>query len=176
MILRAMLINEPESGKYKERIYDISSTRNSTDWAWIKFVNDDLTEWCGNFRGFPRGVALSERHQIVLVLTSDYLFKLDVGTGDLLDFASEPGYRCLTVSPSGEFLAADDYHVSLLHPNLHDATSILNPIDVDMITFTGWNENKLSISCKEFLNIERALELELDSETYEVVLKDFHQN
>lgn len=170
--MQATLIKEPESGKYKEQIYDIPNPCNSVHWTWVKFMNDDLKEWCGNFRGSPRGVALSERHQVVLVLTSYYLFKLDVCTGDLLDSASEPGYRCLTVSPSGEFIAADDYHVDLLHPNLPEVTSIRNPIEVDRIEFKGWQGNKLSISCAEFLDINQGIELELDSETYEIVFKD----
>ncbi|ANU23392.1 hypothetical protein [Planococcus donghaensis] len=172
MIRQATLIDEPKSGKYKERIYDIPNSSNSGDWTWVMFTNDDLAEWCGNFRGFPRGVALSERHQVVLVLTSDYLFKLDVGTGDLLDYVSEPGYRCLTVSPSGEFIVANDYHIDLLHPNLQEVTTIPPPIEVDMIAFVDWHGKMLSISCTEFLDINQAIELELDSETYEIVFKD----
>lgn len=175
MILHATLIKEPASGKYMERIYDIPSPWNSGDWTWVKFVNDDQAEWCGNFRGFPIEVAISEPHQVVLVLTSDYLFKLDVGTGDLLDSFPEPDYRSLTVSPSGEFIAADDYHIDLLHPNFQDITPIRIPVEVDMLMFKGWQGKKLSISCAEFLNINQAMELELDSETYEIVLKDPRQ-
>lgn len=77
MIIKAEVINQPYSGEYNERIYDISSPWNSQSWAWIKFTNEDLTEWCGNFRGFPRDVAVSKKYNSVLVLTSDYLFKLD---------------------------------------------------------------------------------------------------
>lgn len=172
MIMLATLIDEPESAKYKERVYDIHNPWNSGDWTWVKFTDDDLEEWCGNFRGSPRGVALSKRHQVVLILTSDYLFKLDTDTGNLLDSVPEPDYRFLTVSPSSEFIVANDYHLDLLHPNLQDATSIPTPVEVDMLVFKGWHGNKLSISCTDFLNINQSLELELDGETYELVLKD----
>ncbi|MCP8616359.1 hypothetical protein [Salirhabdus salicampi] len=86
MIIKAEIITHPYSGEYKEKVYDISSPWNSQDWTWIKFTNNDLTEWCGNFRGFPRGVATTKKNKCVLVLTSDYLFKLDCFNGELTEY------------------------------------------------------------------------------------------
>ena len=60
MINEAELINQPYSGQYEERIYDIPSTWNSQRWTWVEFFNDDFSEWCGVFRGSPRYVAISK--------------------------------------------------------------------------------------------------------------------
>ena len=42
---------------------------------------------------------------------------------------------------------------------------------MDMVEFNGWNNNKLSITCDEFLNWDNHVELELDSETMQITLK-----
>jgi hypothetical protein len=61
MVITGEIINQPYSGEYKERVYDNDSPWNSQGWTWIKFTNDDSFEWCGEFRGFPRDIAVSER-------------------------------------------------------------------------------------------------------------------
>ena len=35
MIIEAKIINQPESGQYLEKIYDIQSPWNSQEWTWI---------------------------------------------------------------------------------------------------------------------------------------------
>lgn len=62
MIIEAEIIDQPYSGQYEERIYDISSPWNSQNWTWVKFLNDDFIEWCGEFRGLPRNVAISKKY------------------------------------------------------------------------------------------------------------------
>jgi hypothetical protein len=42
---------------------------------------------------------------------------------------------------------------------------------MDMIRFHGWSNNKLTISCNEFLNWDNQVELELDGETLEITIK-----
>ncbi|TXC92747.1 hypothetical protein FS935_00640 [Metabacillus litoralis] len=114
MIIKAEIITQPYSGEFKEKIYDIPNSWTSQDWTWIKFSNNDLTEWCGNFRGFPREVAVSKKHSCVLVLTTDYLFKLDCISGELTEYESQPQYQSLTVSPLGDFLIADYYEITII--------------------------------------------------------------
>jgi hypothetical protein len=171
MIIKAEVMTQPYSGEYTEKVYDISSPWNSHHWTWIKFTNDDLTEWCGNFRGFPREVAVSEEYNCVLVLTSDYLFKLDCLSGELTEYESQPQYQSLTVSPSGDFIIADYYDIEVIKSTLDDKIQVDSPIKMDMINFHGWSNNKLSITCDEFLNWNH-VELELDGETFEVTVKD----
>jgi len=42
---------------------------------------------------------------------------------------------------------------------------------MDSIKFQGWNNNKLLITCDEFLNWEHHLELELDGDTLEFTIR-----
>ena len=172
MIIKAEVMNQPQSGEYKERIYDISSPWNSQDWTWIKFTNDDLTEWCGNFRGFPRDVSVSKKYISVLVLTSDYLYRLDSLSKKLVEYESQPHYQNLTVTTLGDFILADYYNIEIIKSTLEDKISVDSPIKMDTIKFHGWSNNKLAITCDEFLNWDNHVELELDGETLEITLKD----
>jgi hypothetical protein len=74
MIIEAEIISQPYSGEYTERIYENENAWISQSWTFIKFTNDDYSELCGQFRGFPRQVVISPPKAIVLVLTSDYLY------------------------------------------------------------------------------------------------------
>lgn len=38
-VIDAQIVNQPLSGEYEDRIYDISSHWNSQKWNWIKFTN-----------------------------------------------------------------------------------------------------------------------------------------
>ena len=40
MICRAEHIEQPYSGEYIEKIYDITSAWNSGNWTWIKFFTE----------------------------------------------------------------------------------------------------------------------------------------
>jgi hypothetical protein len=172
MIMKAEVINQPESGEYKERIYDISSPWNSQSWTWIKFTEEDLSEWCGNFRGSPRNVAVSKKYKAVLVLTSDFLFKLDCPSGELTEYESQTQYQSLTVTPSGDFIIADYYGIEVIKSTLEDKIQLRSPIQMDLIKFYGWSKNKLSITCDEFLNWENHVCLELDGDTFAITLSD----
>lgn len=107
MIIEAEIISQPYSGEFTERIYDNESAWNSQSWTFIKFTNDDYTEWCGQFRGFPRQVSVSTISNLILVLTSNYLYQLDRETGNLLELEDQPQYQILTVAPNGNFILAD---------------------------------------------------------------------
>lgn len=171
MIISANIINQPFSGQYMERIYDISSPWNSTEWTWVKFVNDDFNEWCGEFRGLARDVALSKKNNLILILTSDYLYKLDVIHGGLIEYISQPQYQSLTVTPLGDFLVADDYHIYTFETSLNEEKSLSSPIEMDNIKFHYWTNRTLSISCEEFLNCDKHVDLELDCETLKICVK-----
>lgn len=40
VITNAEIIDQPFSGQYKERIYDVTSPWNSQDWTWVKFEDE----------------------------------------------------------------------------------------------------------------------------------------
>lgn len=164
MINYAEIVPQPYSGEYNEKIYDIESVWNSREWTWVKF-EEDCETWCGNFRGAPIAVSLSEQHDKILVLTSDYLYLLERSTGVLLDYISQPEYHCLTVTPNGDFLVAGYYDIEMITDNLKSTTRIETPFQLDMIEFREWNEQILRIECYEFLDWENQKELFLDCDT-----------
>ncbi|RZK38619.1 MAG: hypothetical protein EOO90_21670 [Pedobacter sp.] len=51
MIIDAEIISQPYSSEFSEKIYDSESLWNSQSWSYIKFINEDYTEWCGQLRG-----------------------------------------------------------------------------------------------------------------------------
>lgn len=171
MIISVDIISQPFSDQYMEKIYNISSPWNSTDWTWVKFVNEDFTEWCGEFRGLARDVALSKKYNIILLLTSDYLYKLDVTHGELVEYISQPQYQSISVTPLGDFIVADDYHIYTIETSLNEDKSLSSPIEMDNIRFHDWSNNKLLITCEEFLNWDKHVELELDCETLKISVK-----
>jgi len=171
MINEAKIINQPYSGQYEERIYDIPSSWNSQKWTWIKFSNEDFSEWCGEFRGSPRYVAISKKHNSILVLTSDYLYQLDRISEELIEYETQRQYNNLILTPSGDFIISDSYSIELVKSTIKEKQSIVSPIHMDMIKFHSWLNNKLLITCEEFLNWDRHVELELNCETLEITMK-----
>lgn len=168
MIIEAEIISQPYSGEYTERIYDNESPWNSQSWTFIMFTNDNYLEWCGQFRGFPRQVAISKPNKIVLVLTSDYLYQLDAETGNLKYLEDQPQYHNLTVAPNGDFIIADYYNFEKVITTIKEKEQIESPIQMDLIKFKKWNNSKLEFTCDEFLKWDRHLTMTYDSETKKI--------
>lgn len=172
MIIEVEIISQPYSGEYTERIYDNESAWNSQSWTFIKFTNADYSEWCGQFRGFPRQVAISTFKNIILVLTSDYLYQLDRETGNLTDFEDQPQYQNLTVAPNGDFILADYYNFEKVTTSIKQKKSIESPIQMDIIEFKNWENSKLEFTCDEFLNWDRHLVMTYDNQTNKIEIKN----
>ncbi|MFJ7738835.1 hypothetical protein ACIQ2D_21240 [Lysinibacillus sp. NPDC097287] len=175
LICNAEIIEQPYSGQFEERIYDISNPSNSQDWTWIKFEDEHYHEWCGQFRGAPQAVALSSKYNKVLVVTSDYLFQIDCVSGEITDFESivetQNIYQDLTVTPFGDFIIADYYNIEKIGETIHNRQPLASPIEMDMIKFNGWSESKLSIICEEFLIEDSEVVLELDAKRFEISIR-----
>jgi hypothetical protein len=172
MIIQAEIINQPYSGQFTERIYDNESAWNSQSWSFIKFTNDDLSEWCGQFRGFPRHVAISTRYNVVLVLTSDYLFQLDREYGNVIELEDQPQYHNLTTSPKGDFIISDYYNFEKITSSIKKSEPIQSPIQMDIIKFIKWDNSKLEFTCDEFCNWDRHLTMTYDDETNKIEIKN----
>lgn len=167
MISRAEYIQQPYSGEYIEKIYDIKSPWNSTDWTWIKFIEEDDI-WCGEFRGKYRGVSCSTTLGIIVVLTSDYMYVLDIYGGEIMEYYSQPEYVDITVTPFGKILVTDGYGIEMFaNTKISDMENIVLPINADNLKFVEWRENILKISCFEFLTWGKEIELYLNFETME---------
>jgi hypothetical protein len=172
MIIEAEIISQPYSGEYTERVYDNENVWNSQSWTFIKFTNDDFSEWCGQFRGFPRQVAVSIVRNIVLVLTTDYLYMLDRETGNLLELEDQPQYQNLTVTPNGNFILADYYNFEKVTTSLKNKESIESPIKMDTIEFKNWDNEKLDFICHEFMNWDRHLTMTFNNETNKIEIRN----
>ena len=174
MIESVDIINRPYSGEFEERIYDHQSSWNSQSWTYIKFINQDYSEWCGVFRGSPRKAEVSKSKNEILILTSDYLWKIDTKNGDILEMEDQPQYQNLTVAPNGDFIVADYYNISRINGQLKDSKDLQSPVKMDMIKFINWEKEKLIIECDEFMNWERHLTLELNSLYWTIEIKTPH--
>ncbi|MBM9578180.1 hypothetical protein JWG45_13565 [Leptospira sp. 201903070] len=168
MISSVEIIRQPQSGEYKERIYDNDSAWNSADWSWIKFTNDNYDEWCGHFRGASYGAEISISRNEIVVLTSDYLYLLDRTNGNVIETMESPQFRNITVSPRGDFIFADYYHIQRLENKLTSMKYINSPVEMDSIIFKEWDNDNLLIYCEEFTNWTRKLELQLNCNTWEI--------
>ncbi|HWI48064.1 MAG TPA: hypothetical protein VNU45_07580, partial [Rummeliibacillus sp.] len=114
MIIKVEIKDQPISGQFEEKIYDISNP-TTQEWTWVKFEDENYHEWYGQFRGLPKSIALSTKYNIVLVLTSDYLIELDCKNGEMTAFESineeQKIYQDLTVTPDGDFIIPDYYTI-----------------------------------------------------------------
>jgi len=163
MIIESKLIEQPYSGKYKETIFDVESNWNSSDWTYVEFIEKDFNTWCGVFRGAPRGISFSKKHKSILILTSDYLYEMNSLNSTLVDYEANEVYKNLTVDEiSGDFLISDEYKIEIIQLPLSNKVLIESPIEMDLIEFTSWSNNKLKIVCSELTNWDNQFYLELD--------------
>ncbi|MBD1422585.1 hypothetical protein [Sphingobacterium chuzhouense] len=172
MIIEVEIINQPYSGEYNERIYDNESLWNSQGWTFVKFTNEDYSEWCGQFRGFPRKAAISTANNIILVLTSDYLYQLDAETGNLTELEDQPPYHSLTISPNGDRIIADYYNIEKITTSIKQKVPIESPIQMDMIEFNEWSVNLLEFTCDEFLSWDRHLVMFYNCDSNSIDIKE----
>ena len=172
MVKSAEIINQPYSGEFEERIYDNESSWNSQNWTWVKFTKTDFTKWVGQFRGSARKIAIPNKRNETIVLTSDYIFRLDNNTGNLIELENQPQYHNLTTSPNGTFIFADYYRIERMISSLKDTKTIQSPIEMDMIEFKDWKGDVLEFTCDEFTNRDRHLVMELNVNDWKIRIKN----
>ena len=85
-----ILPTPPLSGTYPEQQFDVCG--NST---WVKFTDNDYTEWCGIFGGGG-----TNSSYVCIQPESGLAFVISAGQGFLIDIAS----RRLLYKPDNEFL------------------------------------------------------------------------
>lgn len=147
MIVSARHIELPASGDYEERIFDPEIQWKSSSWTYIKFTVIDGTQWCGVFRGKYHQVAISSTLNEGVVLTSDYIWKLNLRDGAVIESQRNSLFSQLTVSPSGEFILADFNSICFLGKSIKDKILLDSRPPMDMISFKGWEQGLLNIEC-----------------------------
>lgn len=170
--MKAEIIVQPISGEFKERIYDFKSPWNSQIWTWIKFTDKNSFITIGQFRGSPKDVKFSKKINEVIVLTSDYLFRLNALDLNLIEKKSQPDYQDLEVSPSGMFIFHNNYEIEIMNNSLTDFIEIKSPFKMDSIVFKKWNGEILEFECQEFSNWDRHEIMELDTVKWLIRIKN----
>lgn len=169
MICKVMHIEQPCSGEYDEKIYDIESTWNSSDWTWIKFEENNCV-WCGEFRGKYRGAVVSEKLEIIVILTSDYMYVLDLESKEVIEYLQQPSYVEITCTPINDILLSDGYGLEIFKGRkISSIDTIVLPIHADCLKFGEYDGNILKMTCEEFCNWSNNVTLFLDCYSLEVV-------
>lgn len=171
MLLNIEHISQPYSGEYEEKIYDIESCWNSSEWTWIRF-EEDSSVWCGEFRGKYIGAAYSEVKEIIVVVTSDYMYLLDTNTKEVIE--SERNFECsdITCTPLGDILLSSGYGLEILNGRtISSAETIILPVNADSLKFARYQENILEMNCYEFCNWSNNITLFLDCKTMSITVK-----
>ena len=174
--LKVEIINQPYSGEFKERIYDIESPWNSQSWTWIKFTDENLNQTVGQFRGTPKEVKYSKSLNEIIVLTSDYVFRLNASDLNIIETESQPEYQDVEVSPNGIFFFHNYYEIEKMNNSLSDMIEIESPFKMDDIRFKKWNGKNLEFECEEFTNWSRNEIMELDTTDWKIKIKTPHNN
>ncbi len=169
--MKAEIISQPYSGEYEERIYDLESPWNSQSWTWIKFVDKNEIETVGQFRGFPNSVKVSEKYNEIIVLTSDYVYRLNSKELSIIETESRPFYQGLEVSPDGIFIFHGYDDIKKMENSLSDMVEIQSPFKMTHIIFKNWNKNILEFECEEFMNWSRCENMELDTTSWIINIK-----
>ena len=169
MILNIKQTEQPFSGEYKEKIYDIASPWNTSDWTWIRF-EEDFSTWYGEFRGKYRGVVFSEKIGIIVVVTSDYIYVLDIQTKEIIDYKGQPEFIDITSTPFGDILVSDGYGLEKFKGNtISSLEPIILPVNADSLKFIEYRDKILEMKCGELWNWTNHDTLLLDCESMEVI-------
>jgi len=174
--VKAEIINQPYSGEFKERIYDIESLWNSQSWTWIKFKDNNGNEKVGQFRGFPKDVKVSDQKNEIMVLTSDCAFRLDANELNIIESEKQVDYGNLEVTPKGTFIFSEFSDIYKMENSLSDMQIIKSPFEMDFIEFKSWNEDILEFECAELTNYERNETMELNTADWTIKIKKRHHN
>jgi hypothetical protein len=169
--VKAEIINQPYSGEFEERIYDVESVWNSQSWTWIKFEDNIGIEKVGQFRGFPKDVKISKQKNEIVILTSDCIFRLDTSELNIIESEKQVDYGNLEVAPNGAFLLSEYGEIYKLDNSLSDMQIIESPFELDWIKFKKWNGDILEFECSELANYEKTEIMELNTTDWSIKIK-----
>jgi hypothetical protein len=72
-------------------------------------------------------------------------------------------------SPNGNYILIDYYNIFKVNKSISNIEIVKSKIQMDMIEFKYWENQKMIFTCDEFLNNNNQnLKMELDSESWEI--------
>tara|TARA_R110001632_G_scaffold218718_3_gene348050 strand:- start:5140 stop:5646 length:507 start_codon:yes stop_codon:yes gene_type:complete len=144
--LNAEFITQPISGKYEEKIFDLTTFWKSQTWNWVKFTTNDGKEWIGVFRGEPMNVAVAENTNQVAILTSNGIYILDIVTKEVLFYDEQTDFRKITGTPTKDkFVVADYSQIGIIDESFNVKFIELD-YHIDNVEFREYFGNKLQVS------------------------------
>ena len=92
----------------------------------------------------------------------------------MIEIEDQPQYHDLTVAPTGEFIIADSYNIDKVKDSLSGKENLDSPLELDMIEFKDWNDNRLNFTCNELMDWEKTLDMEVDTSEWKIKIKTPH--
>ena len=157
------------SAEYEERIYDIESPWNTSEWTWIKFEEDSGKIWVGQFRGEFTACGISVKHGIAVIITSMYICFIDLNCKEMIDYGAGILYKDIYQTVDGDILLSDGYSLSVVNGNAIDSIKNIElPIKADFLKFDSCSGNLLRLTCEEVCNWDESYEIFLDCKTFSI--------
>lgn len=101
-----------------------------------------------------------------MVLTSDYLYVIDINTKEIIDSDRNFEYCDITCTPLGDILLSSGYGLEiLLEKTISSIETIVLPVNADSLRFVGYTDNILEMNCYEFGNWSNNVTLFFDCKT-----------
>ncbi|CAM1367151.1 conserved hypothetical protein [Tenacibaculum sediminilitoris] len=168
--MKAEFINQPTSGQYEEKTFDLDTIWKSQIWSWVKFTTNNGIDWVGSFRGKPKSVAVAEKINQVAVLTSDGLFILDINKKEILFFDPQTDIKDLAETPTKDkFIIADFDSIGIVDVTFK--TELLNiDYEIDNINFGRYYGQRLKINFEKLPNY-KIINGFLNTENWKIEMK-----
>lgn len=169
MLEKVTIIEQPYSGEYKERIYDIKGSSNSSDWTWVKFEEDNDYSWCGEFRGKSIGVAFSKKLGIIVILTSEYMYILDLKSKELIEYKKSSEYTGITCTPLEDIILSSLYGLDFFKgKTISSIDTIVLPVHTKNIKFLEYDGKILRITGTDAENESHQVKFVFDCENLSI--------
>ena len=144
MITSLKIINQPNSGEFKERIYDPFEVGTTQKWSWIKFHESDGYQWCGQFRGYPKGAEISKIDGRTAILTQSAFYLIENQNGELINcILNDDNFNSLTISPKNDFIVSNDFEIYKFDLENAEFDLIDSTAQFDLIKFKDWKDQYL---------------------------------
>lgn len=90
---------------------------------------------------------------MIVVLTSDYMYLLDMKTKDLIGYQSNPAYLEIAGTSFDDILVRDGYSLEVFRDRKISCLEAIElPIQADGLTFCHYEGSILKMKCEEFYN------------------------
>jgi hypothetical protein len=165
--LKAERINQPTSGKYEEKVFDLNTEWKSQNWSWIKFTTEYEIEWIGVFRGEFENLAIAEKINQVAILTSGGLYILDIEQRETLYFEKETEFKGLAEIPTKDkFIIAEYQRIGIIDKNFEKKYINLE-YEIENIVFGKYENKRLKVNFEKLPDYQ-ILDCFLNTENWKI--------